>query len=97
MGWCARGVLGSAPAVGAVQPPKIRKGSAKSAAFPKLRTRARKNCEHALVELGGIETQKLVQDVRLDRWRPWIQRCVSVGYARVRVVLCVLCNEVCNA
>jgi len=29
--------------------------------------------------LGGIETQKSVQDVRLDRWRPWIQGCVSVG------------------
>jgi len=36
-------------------------------AIPKLRTRTRKNCEHALVELGGIETQKSVQDVRLDR------------------------------
>ncbi len=50
-----------------------------------------------LVELGGIETQKLVQDVRLDRWRPWIQRCVSDGYACVRLVVCILCNEVCNA
>ena len=39
----------------ATQPPKTRKGSAKGAAFPKLRTRARENCEHALVELGGIE------------------------------------------
>ena len=36
-------------------PPKTRKGSARSAAFSKLRTRARENCEHALVELGGIE------------------------------------------
>ena len=29
--------------------------------------RVRNNCEHALVELGGIETQKSVRDVRLDR------------------------------
>jgi len=50
-----------------------------------------------LVELGGIETQKSVQDVQLDCERPWIQRCVSVGYACVRVVVCILCNEVCNA
>jgi hypothetical protein len=47
--------------------PKTRKGSAKSAAFPKLRTHSHKKCEHALVELGGIETQKSVQEVRLDR------------------------------
>jgi len=31
------------------QPPKTQNGSAKSAAFSKLRTRARKNCEHVLV------------------------------------------------
>ncbi|SVD20768.1 uncharacterized protein METZ01_LOCUS373622, partial [marine metagenome] len=42
-------------------------------------------------------SQKSVQDVRLDRWRPWIQRCVSGGYACVRLVVCILCNEVCNA
>ena len=47
--------------------------------------------------LGGIETQKSVQDVHLDRARPWIQRCVSDGYACVRLVVCILCNEVCNA
>ena len=35
--------------------PKTREGSARSAVFSKLRTRARRNCEHALVELGGIE------------------------------------------
>ena len=51
----------------ATQPLKTREGSARSAAFSKLRTRARKNCEHAHVELGGIETQKSVRDVRLDR------------------------------
>ena len=39
----------------AIQPLKSGEGSAKSAAFPKLRTPARKKCEHALVELGGIE------------------------------------------
>ena len=50
-----------------------------------------------LVELGGIETQKSVQDVRLDRSCLWNQGCVSDGYACVRVVLCILCNEVCNA
>ena len=52
---------------GVMYTPKTRKGSAKSAAFSKLRTRAHENCEHALVELGGIETQKSVHDVRLDR------------------------------
>ena len=30
--------------------PKTREGSARSAVFSKLRTRARRNCEHALVE-----------------------------------------------
>ena len=30
-----------------------------------------------LVELGGIETQKSVRDVHLDRGRPWIQGCVQ--------------------
>ncbi len=39
----------------AAQSPKTREGSARSSAFSKLRTRARRNCEHALVELGGIE------------------------------------------
>ena len=29
--------------------------------------------------------------------RPWIQRCVSDGNVCVRVVVCILCNEVCNA
>ncbi|GIT77463.1 MAG: hypothetical protein Ct9H300mP31_19940 [Acidimicrobiaceae bacterium] len=53
--------------------------------------------EHLFYGAGGIETQKSVQGVRLDRWRPWIQRCVSDGYACVRVVVCILCNEVCNA
>ena len=46
--------------------PKTGKGSADSAASPELRKPARKNCEHALVELGGIETQKLVRGVHLD-------------------------------
>jgi len=32
-----------------------------------------------LVELGGIDSQKSVRDVRLDRSRPWIQGCVSDG------------------
>ena len=40
---------------GSANSPKRRNGSATSAAIPKLRTHARENCEHALVELGGIE------------------------------------------
>ena len=32
-----------------------------------------------LMELGGIETQKSVQDVQMDSERPWIQGCVSAG------------------
>lgn len=35
--------------------------SVSCAAFRKLRTRSRKNCEHPLVELGGIETRKSVR------------------------------------
>ena len=46
--------------------------------------------------LGSPRSRKSVQDVLLDRWRPWIQRCVSDGWVCVRVVLCILCNEVCN-
>ena len=65
--WTVFGMHSHAISTRARQPPKTRNGSAKSAAFPKLRIHARKKCEHALVELGGIETQKSVRDVRLDR------------------------------
>ena len=53
--WTVFGMHPHAISTRARQPPKTRNGSAKSAAVSKLRTRARKNCEHALVELGGIE------------------------------------------
>jgi len=41
--------------------------SADSAASTELLTHACTNCEHALVELGGIDSQKSVRGVRLDR------------------------------
>ena len=73
------------------------KDSGRSAAFPKLRTHARGNCEHAFVELGGIDSQKSVQDVRLSRSCPWIQGLVSDVYICVRLVVCHLCHRVCHA
>ena len=47
--------------------------------------------------LGGIDSQKSVQDFRLDRSHPWNQACVSIEQVCVRLVVCILCNEVCNA
>ena len=46
--------------------PKTRKGSAKSAAFSKLRTRARKNCEHALVACSQFSLPRVTTGVRWD-------------------------------
>jgi len=50
-----------------------------------------------LVELGGIDSQKSVQDVRLSRSCPWIQGLVSDVYICVRLVVCHLCHRVCHA
>jgi len=46
--------------------------------------------EHPSYELGRIETQKSVRDVRLDRSHPWNQACVSIEQACVRLVACHL-------
>jgi hypothetical protein len=50
-----------------------------------------------LVELGGIDSQKSVQGVHMDRSGPWNQDFASDVYACVRLVVCIQCNEVCNA
>ena len=66
---------------GSANSPKRRNGSATSAAIPKLRTRARRNCEHALVELGGIEPPSV--EGRPCALRPfprtWLNGCHSAG------------------
>ena len=49
-----------------VQPLKTRKGSAKSAASPKLRTRVHKNCEHALVACSQFSLPLVTTGVRWD-------------------------------
>ena len=50
----------------ATQPLKTREGSARSAAFSKLRTRARKNCEHALVACSQFSLPRVTTGVRWD-------------------------------
>jgi len=43
-----------------------------------------------VVELGGIDSQKTVRDIRLSRSGPWNQACVSGEYACVRPLVCIL-------